>query len=85
MRLTLTRRQAERWVREARRGNKDDGIADARNGDDRRLDEEPVLKCVRDHRDETPEQIAAGVFALLDEYTGDVPRRDDLTLLVLKS
>jgi sigma-B regulation protein RsbU (phosphoserine phosphatase) len=62
-----------------------DGIADARNREGRRLDEQPVLDCVRAHRDEAPEEIASRVFALLDEYTGDTPRRDDLTLVVLKS
>ena len=62
-----------------------DGIADARNREGRRLDEAAVLECVRSHRDEPPAQIAGRVFALLDDYTGDVPRRDDLTLVVLKS
>ena len=62
-----------------------DGIADARNREGKRLDEEPVLSCVRDNRSETPARIAERVFALLDQYTGDVPRRDDLTLVVLKS
>jgi serine phosphatase RsbU (regulator of sigma subunit) len=62
-----------------------DGIADARNREGRRLDEAPVIECVVDHRDETPAQIAGRVFSLLDQYTGDVPRRDDLTLVILKS
>ena len=62
-----------------------DGIADARNAEGKRLDEEPVLDCVKEHREKTPAQIAARVFELLDTYTGDVPRRDDLTLVVLKS
>ena len=62
-----------------------DGIADARNSAGKRLDEEPVLCCVKDNRGETPARIAERVFALLDEYTGDVPRRDDLTLVILKS
>jgi sigma-B regulation protein RsbU (phosphoserine phosphatase) len=62
-----------------------DGITDARNRDGDRLDERPVLECVVKHRDEPPAQIAGRVFALLDEYTGDVPRRDDLTLVILKS
>ncbi len=62
-----------------------DGITDARNHDGKRLDEQPVLDCVVQHRDEAPLQIAGRVFALLDDYTGDVPRRDDLTLVVLKS
>ena len=62
-----------------------DGIADARDRAGRRLDEAPVLRVVRDHRSESPAQIAERVFTLLDEYTGDTPRRDDLTLVVLKS
>ena len=62
-----------------------DGIADARNRDGRRFDEGPVIQCVIEHRDEPPAQIAGRVFALLDQYTGDVARRDDLTLVILKS
>jgi sigma-B regulation protein RsbU (phosphoserine phosphatase) len=62
-----------------------DGIADARNRFDQRLDEAPVLEVVKRHRAETPAQIASRVFELLDEYTGDVAPRDDLTLVVLKS
>jgi phosphoserine phosphatase RsbU/P len=62
-----------------------DGIADARNRFDIRLDEAPVLEVVRKYRHETPAQIATRVFELLDEYTGDIPPRDDLTLVILKS
>jgi sigma-B regulation protein RsbU (phosphoserine phosphatase) len=62
-----------------------DGITDARNHNGDRLDEAPVLDCVRDHRSEAPADIVNQVFALLDEYTGDVPRPDDLTLVILKS
>jgi sigma-B regulation protein RsbU (phosphoserine phosphatase) len=62
-----------------------DGIADARNRAGQRLDEAPVLDCVVAHRDEPPAQIASRVFSMLDTYTGDTPRRDDLTLLILKS
>jgi sigma-B regulation protein RsbU (phosphoserine phosphatase) len=62
-----------------------DGITDARNAAGARLDEDPVLACVKENRGKSPEEIATAVFALLDDYTGDVPRRDDLTLVVLKS
>jgi sigma-B regulation protein RsbU (phosphoserine phosphatase) len=62
-----------------------DGITDARNREGQRLDEGPVLDVVMRHRDEPPAQIAGRVFALLDNWTGDVPRRDDLTLVILKS
>jgi sigma-B regulation protein RsbU (phosphoserine phosphatase) len=62
-----------------------DGITDARNKEGIRLGEEPVLDCVMRYRSEEPAQIAARVFTLLDNYTGDTPRRDDLTLVILKS
>ena len=62
-----------------------DGIPDARNREGKRLDEGPVLETIVRHRDEAPEQIASRVFALLDHYTGDTPRLDDLTLVILKS
>jgi sigma-B regulation protein RsbU (phosphoserine phosphatase) len=62
-----------------------DGITDARNPDGIRLGEEPVIDCVLQNRHEPPEQIAARVFALLDHYTGETPRRDDLTLVIVKS
>jgi serine phosphatase RsbU (regulator of sigma subunit) len=62
-----------------------DGITDARNKEGIRLGEEPVLDCVTQYRHEDPAQLAARVFTLLDAYTGDTPRRDDLTLVLLKS
>jgi len=62
-----------------------DGITDARNPDGIRLGEEPVIDCVLQNRHEPPEQIAERVFALLDHYTGETPRRDDLTLVIVKS
>jgi sigma-B regulation protein RsbU (phosphoserine phosphatase) len=62
-----------------------DGITDARNREGKRLDEEPVLRCTREHRAMSPAQIAERIFAELDEYTGDVPRLDDLTLVIVKT
>ena len=62
-----------------------DGITDTRNRAGARLDEQPVLECVRTHRHEEPSAIAARVFALLEDFTGDVPQLDDLTLVLLKS
>ena len=43
-----------------------------------------MIDCVRAYRQEAPAEITARVFALLDEYTGDVPRKDDLTLVILE-
>jgi serine phosphatase RsbU (regulator of sigma subunit) len=43
------------------------------------------LEIVRKYRAETPAQIASRVFELLDEWTGEVSPKDDLTLVILKS
>jgi sigma-B regulation protein RsbU (phosphoserine phosphatase) len=62
-----------------------DGISDARNRLDARLGEEPVLRAVRATRGAPPAAIAEAVFAVLNEFTGDVPLLDDLTLVVVRS
>jgi serine phosphatase RsbU (regulator of sigma subunit) len=62
-----------------------DGISEARNRFDVRLGEQPVLDIVREHRDEAPAEILERVFAALQAYTGDVARRDDLALVLVRS
>jgi sigma-B regulation protein RsbU (phosphoserine phosphatase) len=62
-----------------------DGISDARNRTGARLGEEPVLEVTSAFRAETPEDISRRVFAALDEFTGGLPPRDDLTLVVVQS
>jgi sigma-B regulation protein RsbU (phosphoserine phosphatase) len=62
-----------------------DGVADARNRLDERLGEQPILDCVGKHRTKPPDAILEEVLTLLRQHTGDVPRRDDLTLLLLRT
>jgi len=62
-----------------------DGVSDARDREGRRLGEERVLELARDHRDEAPSRIVERIFALLDEHTGETRRRDDLTIVALRS
>ena len=62
-----------------------DGVSDARNRAGERLGEEAVLRIACDHRAEEPGEIVDRVFELLRLHTGDTPRRDDLTLVVLRS
>lgn len=62
-----------------------DGITDARNGDGERLGEERVLETIVRHRKRPPQEILQRVFDVLDEHTAGTPRRDDLTLVILKS
>jgi sigma-B regulation protein RsbU (phosphoserine phosphatase) len=62
-----------------------DGVSDARNRQDDRLGEEPILQLVRDLRTETPQTIVDRAFATVRQHVGDTARRDDLTLVVVRS
>jgi sigma-B regulation protein RsbU (phosphoserine phosphatase) len=62
-----------------------DGISDARDRADARLGEQAVLDTVRAHRHRPVVEIIERVFGTLRMHTGDVPPRDDLTLIVLRS
>ncbi len=62
-----------------------DGISDARNRADVRLGERAVLDTVRTNRERPAAEIIEEVFATLKAHTGEVPPRDDLTFVVLRS
>jgi sigma-B regulation protein RsbU (phosphoserine phosphatase) len=62
-----------------------DGVSDARDRVDHRLGEQPVLDTVRDAHAGAPREILARLRALLDAHAGDLPPRDDLTLVLLRS
>ncbi len=62
-----------------------DGVSDARNHDGERLGEDVVVELARRHRDEDPAKVLDRIFALLDAHTGDTIRRDDLTIVALRS
>jgi sigma-B regulation protein RsbU (phosphoserine phosphatase) len=62
-----------------------DGISDARNHAGDRLGEERVVELAKRHRKDAPARILERVFELLDGHTGDTRRRDDLTLVALRS
>ena len=62
-----------------------DGVSDARDRQGQRLGEEKIVEVARVHRDETPARMLDRIFALLDQHTGDARRRDDLTIVALRS
>jgi serine phosphatase RsbU (regulator of sigma subunit) len=62
-----------------------DGIPDARNRLGARLGEDRVLDVASTHRHDEPDAIARRVFTALDDFTGGLPPRDDLTLVVVQS
>ncbi len=62
-----------------------DGVSDARNRAGTRLGEQAVLDSVVSHRHESAEAILLHIFGMLSIHTGGAPRRDDLTIVVLRS
>ncbi|HVX38354.1 MAG TPA: GAF domain-containing SpoIIE family protein phosphatase [Gemmatimonadaceae bacterium] len=62
-----------------------DGVSDARNRAGDRLGEEKILATIRAYRDEHPRSILERMFAVLDEHTQGAPRRDDLTIVLVRS
>jgi sigma-B regulation protein RsbU (phosphoserine phosphatase) len=62
-----------------------DGVSDARNQNDERLGEERVLETIRANREATPADILEHVMAVLDAHTDGAPRRDDLTIVLLRA
>lgn len=62
-----------------------DGVSDARDRQGERLGEEKIVEMARRHREEPPAQVLDRIFKLLDQHTGDTPRRDDLTIVALRS
>jgi sigma-B regulation protein RsbU (phosphoserine phosphatase) len=62
-----------------------DGITDARDPGGERLGEARVLDTIQRHRSRPPDEILELVFDELRRHTGDGSRRDDLTLVLLRS
>jgi sigma-B regulation protein RsbU (phosphoserine phosphatase) len=61
-----------------------DGLSDARNRQGRRLGEEAVVESVVRHRGASPQTILDRTFELVQTHTGDVPLRDDQTMVVVR-
>jgi sigma-B regulation protein RsbU (phosphoserine phosphatase) len=62
-----------------------DGVSDARNRQDDRLGEEPILDLVRELRAESPPTILERLLGAVRQHVGDAARRDDRTLLVART
>lgn len=62
-----------------------DGITDALNEAGQPMGERRVLDTIKQHTSEPPAIIVERVFEALRAHTGDIPPRDDLTLVVLRS
>lgn len=62
-----------------------DGITDALNEAGQPMGEQRVLDAIKQHAAEPAPVIVERVFEALRKHTGDIPPRDDLTLVVIRS
>jgi len=62
-----------------------DGVSDARNRAGERLGEERILDVIREHSDATPGDVLQRAFEVLDAHTQGTPRRDDLTIVLVRA
>ncbi|MCC6243773.1 MAG: SpoIIE family protein phosphatase [Gemmatimonadaceae bacterium] len=61
-----------------------DGITDARDAHDTRLGERRVLDVLEQMRNgESPEEMLAGLFAVVDRHVQGMPLRDDLAAVIV--
>jgi phosphoserine phosphatase RsbU/P len=62
-----------------------DGVSDARNPNGDRLGEERVVELAQRYRADEPAKLVDRIFRLIDQHTDGARRRDDLTVLALRS
>ena len=62
-----------------------DGLSDARGRGGQRLGEEALLEVIRAHRDDAPAEILTRLIDLVEAHSGNTPRRDDQTIVLLRS
>jgi sigma-B regulation protein RsbU (phosphoserine phosphatase) len=62
-----------------------DGVSDARNRAGERLGEERILDVIRQHSDAAPADILGRALEMLDAHTQGAPRRDDLTIVLVRA
>jgi serine phosphatase RsbU (regulator of sigma subunit) len=61
-----------------------DGITEAARPDDEMFERERLIDVCRDHRNESPEELAASIAATVDAFVEGVPYHDDRTLVILR-
>ena len=62
-----------------------DGLSDARSSGGQRLGEEALLEIIRKYRRESPAEILTRLIDLVEAHSGNTPRRDDQTIVLLHS
>jgi sigma-B regulation protein RsbU (phosphoserine phosphatase) len=62
-----------------------DGVSDARDAADSKLGERRVLDAIVARRSNAPDEIVDAVIDLVEAHEGSVPRRDDVTMVVVRA
>lgn len=62
-----------------------DGITEAERPDQTQFGAQRALNFIRDHREESAEQIVAGLYQAVRDFTGGLPQIDDITAVICKS
>jgi sigma-B regulation protein RsbU (phosphoserine phosphatase) len=61
-----------------------DGITEAARPDDEMFERERLIDVCREHRTESPEELAASIDIAVDAFVEGVPYHDDRTLVILR-
>jgi phosphoserine phosphatase RsbU/P len=61
-----------------------DGISEAMNLSDQEWGEDRMLEAIKESPDRTANDVLHEVFRAADEFTGEAPQHDDMTLLIVR-
>ena len=61
-----------------------DGVAEATNANEELFGTDRMIEALRTAEDGSPKEILAAVNAAVDEFVGDAPQFDDLTMLCIE-
>ena len=61
-----------------------DGVSEAMNLDDEEWGEERMLEAIKRTKDAPPSDVLREVFRAADEFTGEAPQHDDMTVLIVR-
>ncbi len=61
-----------------------DGVSEAQGVSEEEFGTDRLIDVMRSHAADPPEAIVDGVFAAIDEFAGDAPQFDDITIMIVK-
>lgn len=61
-----------------------DGVTEATNAANELYGEDRLLSVANQHKEDTPQQLLPSIKADIDQFVGDAPQFDDITMLGLK-